>query len=419
MKVLIVGNGGREHALTYAISGYRGVEIHATRPNAGIAGLARAVDIAPGDIDALAAFAKDQAIDLTVVGPEAPLAAGIVDRFKAGGLRAFGPSGAAAMLETSKAFAHRVMDEAGVPSAAWQEFSDYEAAVKYCEAQEYPLVVKADGLAAGKGVTIAPDFDTADRALRTAMKDRQFGDSGSRVVVEEFLKGREMSFMAISDGQRVLPLPMSKDHKQVFDGNKGPNTGGMGAISPVPFANATRQQEIVDTVIQPVIDWMRDYGTPFQGVLYAGLMDTAQGIRVLEFNVRFGDPETQALLPRLHGDLIEALMGAAEGDISGIRLSQSKLSSVVVVMASKGYPGAYEKDLEIKGLDSIADPLTYVFHAGTAMRDGRVVTSGGRVLGVMGMGESIEAARSRAYESVAKISFSGAHFRRDIGLVDI
>lgn len=419
MKVLVVGNGGREHALVYAISGYRGVSLFATRPNAGIAGLARAVDIAPGDIDALAAFAQDQSIDLTVVGPEAPLAAGIVDRFKALKLRAFGPSQAAAMLETSKAFAHRVMDEAGVPAAGWQVFTDYDDALKYCRAHTFPLVIKADGLAAGKGVTIAPDLETAARALHVAMKDKQFGDSGSRVVVEEFLKGREMSFMAISDGRRVLPLPMSKDHKQAFDGNRGPNTGGMGAISPVPFADDRKQQDILDTVIQPVIGWMQDHGTPFQGVLYAGLMDTDQGIRVLEFNVRFGDPETQAVLPRVHGDLVEVLMCAADGDISGIKLAQSKLSSVVVVMTSEGYPGPYKKGLEINGLDNIADPMTYVFHAGTGLQQGRVVTTGGRVLGVMGLGDSISDARARAYKSISSINFPGAHFRTDIGLVDI
>ena len=418
MKILVVGNGGREHALVYAISGYRGVSLFATRPNAGIAGLARAVDIAPGDIDALARFAADNSIDLTVVGPEAPLAAGIADRFRALGLRIFGPTQAAARLESSKAFAHRVMDEARVPAAKWKAFTDYDEAVKYCKTN-LPVVIKADGLAAGKGVSIVQDMETAVLALNAAMKDKKFGDSGSRVVIEEFLQGREMSFMAISDGQRVLPLPMSKDHKQVFDGNQGPNTGGMGAISPVPFVDAEKQQWILNRVIRPVINRMQDHGTPFQGVLYAGLMDTANGIRVLEFNVRFGDPETQAVLPRVHGDLVAALMGAADGDISGIELTESKLSSVVVVMASRGYPGSYPKGLKIAGLDDIADPMSYVFHAGTGMQQGSVVTTGGRVLGIMGLGDSIAAARTRAYKTVSAIRFEGAHFRKDIGIVDL
>ncbi len=419
MKILVVGNGGREHALVYALSGYRGVEVYATRPNAGMGELAKAVDIGPGDVEALAAFAQDAGMDLTVVGPEAPLAAGIADIFKARGLRIFGPVKAAARLETSKAFAHRVMDEAGVPSARWKAFTDYDEAVKYCGDQAYPLVIKADGLAAGKGVTIARDPQAAVAALKEAMLAGRFGDSGRKVVIEEFLQGREMSFMAISDGRNVVPLPMSKDHKQAFDNNEGPNTGGMGAISPVPFADAEKQRVVLDTVIRPVVQWMHDHGTPFRGVLYAGLMDTPDGPKVLEFNVRFGDPETQAVLPRVHGDLVEALMAAADGSLEGIELTQSKLSSVVVVMASAGYPGPYEKGFEIKGLDDIADPMVYVFHAGTRKGQGRAVTAGGRVLSVMALGNDLADARTRAYEAVNQIRFPGAHFRHDIGVVDV
>ena len=418
MKVLIVGNGGREHALAYALSGYHGVRVFATRPNAGIANVAQGVDIDPMDTGSLVGFAVETGIDLTVVGPEAPLAAGIVDLFRSHGLAIFGPTAAAARLETSKSFAHRVMDETGVPAAHWQEFRDYDRARDYCKAQQYPIVIKADGLAAGKGVTIARNFEQADEALRAAMRDKRFGDSGAKVVVEEFLQGREMSFMVISDGERVLPLPMSKDHKQAFDGNRGPNTGGMGAISPVPFANAGLREKLTNEIVMPVIQWMQEHGTPFTGLLYAGLMLTAEGPKVLEFNVRFGDPETQAVLPRVHGDFVEALLGAANGSVQGVELSESKLASTVVVMASGGYPGAYKKGFEIKGLDAIADPMVYVFHAGTKQDDDRVVTAGGRVLGVMGLGDDLADARQRAYAAVNTIEFEGAHFRTDIGMAD-
>ena len=420
MKILIVGNGGREHAIAYELAGLKGTDLYATRPNAGLGQIAKAVDIDPMDITKLVAFAKEEGIQLTVVGPEAPLAAGIVDTFEKEGLRCFGPNKKAARLESSKAFAHKVMQESGVPCAQWKVFDEFDAAVKYIKDHGAPIVVKADGLAAGKGVVVAMDEDTAIDALKGMMIDKKFGESGTKVVIEEFLEGEEFSFMVISDGERVIPLPVAKDYKRLMDGNKGPNTGGMGAISPVPFVDEQKKEYVLNRIIMPVIDYMAEHDMPFKGVLYAGLIDTKEGPKVLEFNVRLGDPEAQVVLPRVHGHLLEAFIASVEGDLSGVHIEDGPHDAVVVVMASRGYPKSYKKGFEIKGLDDVlVNPMNYVYHAGTVVRNGNVVTNGGRVLGVLGLGRDLKEARATAYEGVEKIHFEGAVYRKDIGLFQL
>ncbi|MDT8424185.1 MAG: phosphoribosylamine--glycine ligase [Desulfuromonadales bacterium] len=417
MKILVIGGGGREHALVWKMAQSPLVDkIYCAPGNPGIAALAECVDLAVDDLDGLLSFATARQIDLTVVGPELPLTLGIVDQFEAAGRLIFGPSKLAAQLEGSKAFCKDIMAKYGVPTAAYGTFSERDDAVAFINKLGAPIVVKADGLAAGKGVVVARDIAEAIAAVDHIMLDKAFGAAGEKVVVEEFLNGEEASFLAFTDGERVLPLASSQDHKPVFDNDQGPNTGGMGAYSPAPVVTAALYDEIVETVIKPVVRGMAAEGCTYRGVLYAGLMIDNGTIGVLEFNARFGDPEAQPLLSRLKSDLVPVLMACARGDLSGQVLEWHEQAAVCVVMASGGYPGDFAKGLPISGLDAAAriDELM-VFHAGTTERDGQVVNQGGRVLGVTGRGATVAAAIAKAYEGVHAISWEGAHYRTDIG----
>jgi phosphoribosylamine--glycine ligase len=413
VKVLVVGSGGREHAIVRALarSPHR-AELLAAPGNPGIAADARLLPIGVDDHDALVAAARDEAVDLVVVGPEAPLVAGLADRLAEAGIACFGPSGQAARLEGSKAFAKEVMASAGVPTAEWREVGTVAEGLAAIE--RYPAVVKFDGLAAGKGVVIAQDEDEAREALAEMLEQRRFGDGP--VVVEEFLDGEELSLFAICDGERAIPMTPAQDYKRIHDGDEGPNTGGMGAYTPVP--GAPDPVEVCAAVHQPVVDLLRERGTPFHGVLYAGLMLTADGVQVLEFNTRFGDPETQVVLPRLRNDLLEVLMRATRpGGLAGTRLEFDDRFAVTVVLASAGYPASSSSGDVISGLDEAAGPGVEVIHAGTARRDdGAIVTAGGRVLNVTALGAGAAAAREAAYAAADRIEFDGRQLRRDIAL---
>ncbi len=417
MKVLVVGGGGREHALVWKLAqSPRVSRVFAAPGNAGTDGLATNVAVDAEDVDELLAFARTEGIGLTVVGPEAPLVLGIADRFRDAGLRVFGPTAAAARLEGSKAFCKRIMETYGVPTAAYREFDDPEAAKAYIREQGTPLVVKADGLAAGKGVTVARTVAEAEAAVDQAMVGRVFGDAGARVVVEEFLDGEEASFLAFCDGRTFLPMASSQDHKPVFDGDQGPNTGGMGAYSPAPVVTPELFRRASEEVIRPVVDGMAAEGSPYVGVLYAGLMIKDGQIKVLEFNCRFGDPECQPIVLRMKGDLVPVLEACIDGRLDEVSLEWDPRAAVCVVIASEGYPGSYPKGVEIHGLDAAARREdVVVFHAGTRRAGGRVVTSGGRVLGVTALGSGVAEAIRRAYDAVGDIRWPGAHHRTDIG----
>lgn len=417
MNVLIIGGGGREHALAWKISqSPRVSKIYAAPGNAGIARLAECVPIKADDIAGQRAFAKDHGIDLTIVGPEAPLSRGIVDEFSAAGLRVFGPTRKAAELEASKTFAKDLMKKYNIPTAAYEVFTELAPAAEYVRKQGAPIVVKADGLAAGKGVIVAETVGIAIEALETIMTRKAFGNAGDRVVIEECLVGEEASFMALTDGKTVLPLASSQDHKRVYDSDKGPNTGGMGAYSPAPIVTKALEQRIMDEIMVPTVRAMEKEGRFFTGVLYAGLMIHNNAVQVLEFNARFGDPEAQPIMARLDSDLVEIIEAILEGNLGSMQISWKPESAVCVVMASEGYPGSYEIGREISGIEK-ADRREDViaFHSGTALKDGTVVTEGGRVLGVTGLGTSIADAIETAYAGVRDISFKGAHFRNDIG----
>jgi phosphoribosylamine--glycine ligase len=417
MKVLVVGAGGREHALAWKIAQSPKVEkIYCAPGNAGIAGLAECVDIPADEVEALLRFAERETIGLTVVGPEAPLVAGIVDRFEAHGLPVFGPSARAAELEGSKVFAKHILRKHAIPTGAYNVFDSFNAAVDHvCEAV-FPLVIKAEGLAAGKGVTVCRELAEALDAIDQAMKKKVFGASGDRLVIEECLFGEEVSILALTDGKAIVPLPTSQDHKAVFDGDAGPNTGGMGAYSPAPVIDDFQSARIEREILIPIVHAMNSEDRRYKGVIYAGLMMTNDGPRVLEFNVRFGDPETQPILFRLQSDLVPVLLAIAEGNLQSAKLEWDPRPAVCVVMASGGYPGHYEKGRAITGLDEAAKvPDAMVFHAGTALKDGGTVTAGGRVLGVTARGDDVKAAIARAYEAVRLIRFPGAHYRTDIG----
>jgi phosphoribosylamine--glycine ligase len=417
MKILVIGGGGREHALVWKLQQSPKVEkIYCAPGNAGIGEIAALAPIGVEEIDRLADFAASEKIDLTVVGPELPLTLGIAELFQKKGLRIFGPGRAAAQLEGSKAFAKEILSENHIPTAAFGTFSDAAAAKKFLAGQEPPYVIKADGLAAGKGVLICSSRAEAESAIDDVLVRRLFGAAGDKVVIEEFLAGDEASFMVLTDGDHIVPLASSQDHKRVFDGDKGPNTGGMGAYSPAPVVTKKLERLVMEQIMVPTVQAMEKEGRPFKGILYAGLMINNNEAKVLEFNARFGDPETQPVMMRLDTDLIDIIEAILDGNLSKIDIKWKAESAVCVVMASGGYPGDYEKGKEIKGLENAAKCNdVMVFHAGTKLKDGKAVTDGGRVLGVTGLGPVVAAAIDHAYAGVREISFEGAQFRMDIG----
>ncbi|MDD5285347.1 MAG: phosphoribosylamine--glycine ligase [Desulfuromonadaceae bacterium] len=417
MNILVIGGGGREHALVWKIAQSPLVKtIYCAPGNPGTATLAENVAISVDQLDKLLAFAYENKIDLTVVGPEQPLSLGIVDLFKAHGLKVFGPSKDAALIEGSKAFSKDLMHKYGIPTAAYGVFSDLEEAKTFIDRTGAPIVVKADGLAAGKGVIIAETRVEAINAVRDMLSGNSFGSAGSRVVIEEFLTGEEASFLVITDGKNIIPLASAQDHKAIFDGDQGPNTGGMGAYSPAPVVTPAIHEIAMRRVLQPAIDGMAAEGRTYCGVLYAGLMVRDGEVKTLEFNARFGDPECQPLLMRLKSDIVPILLAVADGDLSGIELEWHDKAAVCVVMAAEGYPGEYRKGDEIIGLDQAAKlDDVYVFHAGTMTKEAACVTNGGRVLGVTALGATVKDAISEAYRGVGCITWSGVQYRTDIG----
>jgi phosphoribosylamine--glycine ligase len=417
MKVLVIGSGGREHALVWKIAQSPLVtEVFCAPGNAGIAGLATCVAIKVDDVDGLLAFAQQQQVGLTVVGPELPLTLGLVDRFREAGLTVFGATRAAALIEGSKSFSKDLMAKYGVPTAGYGTFTDRDRAVAFIEQQGAPIVVKADGLAAGKGVILAATVEEAIAAVESILCDGAFGSAGARVVIEEFLEGEEASFLAFTDGERIVPLASSQDHKAAYDGDTGPNTGGMGAYSPAPVVSQKIHDKIIEQVLKPTIAGMAAEGRSYSSILYAGVMIKEGELKVLEFNARFGDPETQPLLVRLKSDLVPVLLACARGDLSGIELEWHDKAAVCVVMAAGGYPGDYVKGQVIEGLDAAAGiEDVVVFHAGTTVQNDEIVTAGGRVLGVTGLGTTVAEAIDRAYQGVKAIRWQDVHYRSDIG----
>ncbi|MGE5598656.1 MAG: phosphoribosylamine--glycine ligase [Bacteroidota bacterium] len=416
MKVLILGGGGREHALAWKLAqSPRVTKLYAAPGNPGIAALAENVRADHNSIAALAEFAAAEGIDLTVVGPETYLALGLADEFRRRGLKVFGPGRAAAAIEADKAFAKDFMARHGIPTAAYRVFSAPEEARAYLRAHGAPVVVKASGLAAGKGAVVCRTVHEAERAVTDLMERRIFGEAGERVVIEDFLAGEEASLLVLTDGETALPLPLAQDHKRLGEGDTGPNTGGMGACAPAGVLGATGIDRAMETIVRPTLRGMAAEGRPYRGVLYVGLMVTAEGPKVVEYNCRFGDPEAQAVLPLIRDDLAELCLAAAEGSLGGRTVAAHAGSAVCVVLASGGYPGDYRTGLPIAGLDEAAGlPGVTVFHAGTARRGGDVVTAGGRVLGVVGTGPDLAAARERAYAGASRIEFEGMYYRRDI-----
>jgi len=417
MKILIIGSGGREHALAWKLKqSPRVSQIYCAPGNAGTASLGENLAIGADNIPSLLSFAERENIDLTVVGPDDTLAAGVADAFEDAGLRIFGPRAAAAQLESSKSFAKAFMRRHGIPTAEAREFTDSAEAHAWCRQSSYPLVIKADGLALGKGVIIAENAEQAEDAIRRSMELREFGEAGSKVVIEEFLEGVECSIHALIDGRNYLLFPDARDHKRAFDGNQGPNTGGMGTISPSGTLDAALTERVRREVLDRFVEGLQKDGITFRGMLFPGLMITRDGPKVLEFNCRFGDPETQVLLRRLQGDLLDLLEACLDGTLPSIQPTWDERAAVCVVLASGGYPGAYEKGREISGVDaanSLADVV--VFHAGTKKSDDRLVTNGGRVLGVTALGTDLTAARETAYQAAERVAFDQKQFRTDIG----
>jgi phosphoribosylamine--glycine ligase len=418
MKILVIGGGGREHALTWKIAQSPHSErIFCAPGNAGTEAIAENVAIPTADLKALVRFARENRIDLTVVGPDDPLAAGIIDLFAAEKLRAFGPTKSAARIEASKIFAKELMRTQKIPTAEARTFSDSSEALEYCERMKFPVVIKADGLALGKGVIIAPDVATARSTINEMINQGRFGDAGRRIVVEDFLHGTECSLHALVDGSSYRLLESARDHKRALDGNQGPNTGGMGAFSPANNWNKELQSKFETEIMQPLLRGLLREGITFRGLLYPGLIITSEGARVLEFNCRFGDPETQALLPRMKSDLLPLLEATIDGNVSKCAIDWDTRAAVTVVLASGGYPGKYEAEKTISGLDDAAKlEDVQIFHAGTKRADGELKTAGGRVLAVTALGSTLEAARARAYEAVSCIHFEKCHYRRDIAL---
>jgi len=417
MKVLVVGSGGREHALVWKIKQSAKVsQIYAAPGNPGIAELAQCVDLSVDNIQGLADFAKREEIDLTVVGPELPLVAGLVDEFNARGLKVFGPSKAAAEIEGSKVFMKNLLKKYCIPTADYAVFTESGAAIEYIRSKGAPLVVKADGLAAGKGVIVAGSVDEACQAAIDMLDKQAFGEAGQRILVEDCLIGEEVSLLAFTDGKTVVPMVPAQDHKRIFEGDQGPNTGGMGAYSPVPHISQELINQIIEEVTEPTVRAMAAEGREYKGVIYAGVMLTDQGPIVLEFNARFGDPETQVILPRLDTDLVEIMEAVAAGNLEKLPVTWKADTAVCVVMAAQGYPGDYQKGEVIRGIRE-ANQLdkVVVFQAGTKQEGEQIVTGGGRVMGVTALGANVEEARNRAYQGVESIFFTGAQYRRDIG----
>jgi phosphoribosylamine---glycine ligase len=418
VRVLVIGSGGREHALVRTLARRPEISVVCAPGNAGIARDARTQPVEAGDPDALLSLTRGERFDLTIVGPELPLDRGVVDRFRQAGHRIFGPSRAAAQLECSKAFAKAFMTRHGIPTARYRVCDSADEAHRLIAGGELglPVVIKADGLAAGKGVVVAADRREADDAIRVAMDERQFGNAGARLVIEECLSGPEVSYFAVCDGRAAVALGSAQDHKRIFDGDRGPNTGGMGAFAPSPLVDAELEARVMREIVEPVMHGMRAEGHEYRGFLYVGLMLTCDGPKVIEFNVRFGDPEAQVVLPLVDGDLVSMLTAAADGDLGGKTAALGRDVAVGVVLASAGYPGSVSQGVPITGIDE-AEALAGVdvFHAGTAMSEGRLVTAGGRVLTVVGRGATFDDGIARAYEGVAKISFDGMQYRRDIG----
>lgn len=420
MKILVVGGGGREHAIVRKLLESPKVEkLYCAPGNGGISCDAECVDIKAMDIDGVVGFAKENQIDLVFVAPDDPLAAGMVDAVENAGILAFGPRANAAIIEASKVFSKDLMKQYNIPTAGYDVFDNSKDAIAFIEQNNvYPIVVKADGLALGKGVIICQNFQEAVDAVNSIMEDKVFGASGNQIVVEEFITGPEVSVLAFTDGKTLVPMVSSKDHKRALDNDQGLNTGGMGTISPNPFYDDAMAKECYDTIFAPTMEAMNKEGRPFKGCLYFGLMLTPNGPKVIEYNARFGDPETQVVLPRLKTDLVDIIVACAKGTLADVKIEWSEETSACVVMASGGYPQAYKKGIEIHGLDQNGqvDGAT-VFHAGTVKKDGKFYTNGGRVLGVTALGKNLEEALSNAYAAVEKIQFEGAHYRRDIGKV--
>ncbi|MDD5428443.1 MAG: phosphoribosylamine--glycine ligase [Candidatus Omnitrophica bacterium] len=423
MRVLVIGSGGREHALCWKISqSVKCSKIYCAPGNGGIAKIAETVNIESDDVDKLLKFAKDNKIDFTVVGPEVPLVKGIVDKFQKEGLKIFGPNAKLAAIEGSKIFAKSLMKKAGVPTADFREFDNIDEALKYAATKKLPLVVKADGLCAGKGVVVCKTKDELQSALESMLVDKVFGPAGEKVIIEDCLVGEEASIIVISDGKNIVPMASSQDHKRIFDGDMGSNTGGMGAYSPAPVITNELFKKIIDTVIYPVINTLAKDGMPYKGVLYAGIMVTKDGPFVLEFNARFGDPETQAIMPRLRSDLLDIMERAVNGNLGGYSVEWDPRPCVSVVLASGGYPKKYDKGMEIKGLEETsAMKDVMIFHAGTrkgrraADSDKLLITSGGRVLNITALGDDMQKAIDNCYNAVRAIHFDKMHYRRDIG----
>ncbi|HHT47723.1 MAG TPA: phosphoribosylamine--glycine ligase [Firmicutes bacterium] len=417
MRILIVGSGGREHALAWKLKqSPRVSQIYCAPGNAGIAEIAQCININVEEIERLVGFAREHQIELTVVGPEAPLAAGIVDAFNGAGLPIFGPVKAAARLEASKIFAKELMRKYQIPTAESRTFTEAEQAMAYIRSKGAPLVVKADGLASGKGVVVAKTVAEAEEAVRRMLVAAEFGPAGARIIVEEFLTGEEVSVLAFTDGTTVIPMVSAQDHKAVYDQDQGPNTGGMGAYSPAPVLTPELLQQVEREVLQPTIAGLRQEGIIYQGILYAGLMITAEGPKVLEYNVRFGDPECQVILPRLESDLVEIMLAVINRKLAGQTITWHEHHAACVVMTSAGYPGPYQQGKIITGLaEAAALPEVYVFHGGTSAHGSHLVTAGGRVLAVTAWGKTLEAALNKAYQGVSTIKFDGAHYRTDIG----
>lgn len=417
MKILVVGSGGREHAIIWKIAQSKKVtKIYCAPGNGGISELAECVDINVMDKEKMVAFAKENAIDLVMVAPDDPLVDGMVDAMEKAGIRAFGPRANAAIIEGSKAFSKNLMKKYNIPTAGYEVFTNSAEAIEYVKKGTFPTVIKADGLALGKGVIIAQNLEEAENAIHDMIDDGKFGKSGSRVVIEEFLTGPEVSVLAFTDGKTVKPMVSAQDHKRAYDNDEGLNTGGMGTFSPSRLYDKAKEEECMKNIFIPTIEAMQSEGRPFKGVLYFGLMMTSNGVKVIEYNCRFGDPETQVVLPRLETDLVDIMEAVIDERLDEIDIKWADNAAVCVVMASGGYPVSYQKGYEINGLEDVKSDDLIVFHAGTAIKDGKTVTNGGRVLGVTAVAPNLDMAIEKSYKAVEKISFKDAHYRKDIGI---